>query len=417
MQNSKLFSIILFALLILHYSFQSVQSQPFSVQQNQETDPWSAAINDTRRLLGNHPDLKSHLSGYARQASSINQFLSLIKKSQPLLDQIDVVKSYDIPLMGNAWDLSLDAMNQVAPGSGDSLKEVDTLLRKIVSLSTNLENLSNVNDFLSAKDAFDSNPIKETLINLDQSGQSLIANLSPIRVELGEINGQATVLISRIYEVQDGLSFGGTIVNVPIISELINTVNSIITDLSSPLRTLADQSQNLENQITQDIQVLEEIHSIVYRTQHPQNSVFPNRFPSWIYILVGGFILVGAIIIIATINQSTKKPQNTKITDFGNSSRKDEPKHAFLMTTDGYKFILEGDSLRLGRAIDCELQIADRTVSRYHALIRHAGDDWFIQDTRSAGGVYVNGNRVNASKLIPGDKVGVGKTLLTFLED
>jgi pSer/pThr/pTyr-binding forkhead associated (FHA) protein len=81
----------------------------------------------------------------------------------------------------------------------------------------------------------------------------------------------------------------------------------------------------------------------------------------------------------------------------------------------GQSFPLEGERLTIGRSPDAEIFLDDVTVSRDHAvLVRRAGD-WFLDDSGSLNGTYVNRRRIESHKLIDGDELQVGKYKLTYL--
>lgn len=73
-----------------------------------------------------------------------------------------------------------------------------------------------------------------------------------------------------------------------------------------------------------------------------------------------------------------------------------------------------GDSLLIGRGSTCDLRQPEHAVSRRHARLGYAGGACFIQDQDSAGGTYVNGRRVTATRLIPNDQIAIGSTAMTF---
>ena len=56
----------------------------------------------------------------------------------------------------------------------------------------------------------------------------------------------------------------------------------------------------------------------------------------------------------------------------------------------------------------------DITVSRKHAEIRRQEDGFSIHDLGSMNGTYVNRERVDQTKLAPGDEVQIGKFRLVF---
>jgi anaerobic nitric oxide reductase transcription regulator len=73
----------------------------------------------------------------------------------------------------------------------------------------------------------------------------------------------------------------------------------------------------------------------------------------------------------------------------------------------------------LGRAPGNKIAIDDPAVSRSHALVRAEPDGgFFIIDTGSANGTFVNGQRIRAAmRLHSGDIVRLGATSLRFVED
>ncbi len=69
--------------------------------------------------------------------------------------------------------------------------------------------------------------------------------------------------------------------------------------------------------------------------------------------------------------------------------------------------------LRIGRAPDNDLVLADLSVSRYHAELRNSGAGRYeIADLGSANGTFVNGARVSAVTLTERDVVGIGHATL-----
>ncbi len=72
------------------------------------------------------------------------------------------------------------------------------------------------------------------------------------------------------------------------------------------------------------------------------------------------------------------------------------------------------DNLIIGRSRISNIYIADPSVSRRHARIRFSNGQWFIQDMGSSSGIYVNGAKLNASVLMSGDQIRIGKTKFEF---
>ena len=67
----------------------------------------------------------------------------------------------------------------------------------------------------------------------------------------------------------------------------------------------------------------------------------------------------------------------------------------------------------LGRSHDCELRIPLKIVSRKHCQLSPNNESLKIQDLDSRIGTFLNGKRINAAPVKPGDYIRIGP--LTFL--
>ncbi len=71
-------------------------------------------------------------------------------------------------------------------------------------------------------------------------------------------------------------------------------------------------------------------------------------------------------------------------------------------------------SLRIGRASDNDIVVADVLASRHHATLIPTPGGAEIRDNKSINGTFVNGNRVDAALLGEGDVVTIGNDDLVF---
>jgi FHA domain len=82
----------------------------------------------------------------------------------------------------------------------------------------------------------------------------------------------------------------------------------------------------------------------------------------------------------------------------------------------GETFPLEQDRITIGRRPESDIFLDDVTVSRDHALLVRRGGAYYLDDSGSLNGTYVNRNRVDSHKLEDGDELQIGKYKLTYLE-
>ena len=75
----------------------------------------------------------------------------------------------------------------------------------------------------------------------------------------------------------------------------------------------------------------------------------------------------------------------------------------------GSRFLLDTDSVTIGRSPESDVFLDDVTVSRKHALIERLNNDFRIVDTHSLNGTYVNSVSVNEQTLRMGDELQIGK--------
>lgn len=68
----------------------------------------------------------------------------------------------------------------------------------------------------------------------------------------------------------------------------------------------------------------------------------------------------------------------------------------------------------IGREEGNTLRLNDERVSRFHAKVQHDNGEIILTDLESTNGTRVNGNVVQIRRLRPGDRIGVGRSLLLF---
>src|SRR6476659_2698708 len=66
----------------------------------------------------------------------------------------------------------------------------------------------------------------------------------------------------------------------------------------------------------------------------------------------------------------------------------------------------------IGREEGNILRLNDERVSRFHAKVQFDNDDVILTDLDSTNGTRINGNPVQIRRLRPGDRVGIGRSVL-----
>jgi hypothetical protein len=90
---------------------------------------------------------------------------------------------------------------------------------------------------------------------------------------------------------------------------------------------------------------------------------------------------------------------------------------AYLETQDELhtRHPVSGETFRIGRHADNELMVADASISRFHAEIKHElNSRYVIRDLESLNGVYVNGRKARTAILSNGDLIELGDVTLKF---
>jgi hypothetical protein len=79
-----------------------------------------------------------------------------------------------------------------------------------------------------------------------------------------------------------------------------------------------------------------------------------------------------------------------------------------LVLEDGRQLTVPNGALRIGRALDNDLVIADSRVSRYHAQIVRDPHGPLVRDLGSTNGTAVDGRSIGEDRLADGDRLSLG---------
>jgi signal transduction histidine kinase len=82
----------------------------------------------------------------------------------------------------------------------------------------------------------------------------------------------------------------------------------------------------------------------------------------------------------------------------------------------GKRYELRSLPLTMGRDGSNRIQLSDSEVSRRHAEVRQLHEGYALVDLGSSNGTTVNGEKIEERRLINGDRVQLGRTLLIFTD-
>jgi pSer/pThr/pTyr-binding forkhead associated (FHA) protein len=76
------------------------------------------------------------------------------------------------------------------------------------------------------------------------------------------------------------------------------------------------------------------------------------------------------------------------------------------------------EKVTIGRSSSCSIPINDRFLSRQHAEITRIDGEWFVADSGSVNGTFLNGERLQERRpLRPGDRITIGDNEIVVVAD
>ena len=109
-------------------------------------------------------------------------------------------------------------------------------------------------------------------------------------------------------------------------------------------------------------------------------------------------VLFGAVLIFYAKNKKSKSSAYLRVVNDPANARRIPLKDNFV----------------IGRGSGSSLRLSDTTTSRQHARFNYRSGAWFIQDLGSAGGTFVNGQRIQSRQLNNGDQIKIGQASFSF---
>ena len=87
----------------------------------------------------------------------------------------------------------------------------------------------------------------------------------------------------------------------------------------------------------------------------------------------------------------------------------------YLTDPTGHEHLLRGDVTTIGRAVECDIVITSKRISREHARLVREGRRVMLEDLDSTNGTFLNQERIlEPMELRDGDAIAVGDVKFTF---
>ncbi len=87
----------------------------------------------------------------------------------------------------------------------------------------------------------------------------------------------------------------------------------------------------------------------------------------------------------------------------------------YLTDPSGQEHLLTSNIVTIGRAMECDIVIVSKSISREHARLQREGRKWFVDDLGSTNGTFRNNERViTRLDLRDGDSLRVGDVTFIF---
>jgi ABC-type transporter Mla subunit MlaD len=391
-------------------------------------DPWPGAVAQAQALLNAHPGFLDGLRSYSSVAQELDPYLDVVDQAQPALETVDQLRAVELPLLGNAWEALCEALDLVVPGAGESIEALEAGLRQLRQLRIAASRLVNLDVTASTAAAFVQSPSRETLETWVDTCPTAIRTLEDLDRELVAQLSSLDELANDVEIARNALGAVGTAIGL---NEAVADLNYVVSIIAQPLNDLRAELSGLHDQIEGDLEVLEEVVRIVERARNPWGFGLPGgagELAAMIAVLAGASVAGGAFWFSRRYRAKLAEAQPARPASHlarvgenqGSWAEPISDARAWLAAESGplagQRFAVSRETTTMGRGTSADIRILDPAVSRAHARLRHAAGSWFVQDMGSAGGTFVNGERVPAARLKSGDRITIGRTKLVFWE-
>ncbi len=232
-------------------------------------DPWSQAIADAQAELEG-ANLDAHFAYYQETAGKIDAYLGQLEKVRPALKAIDTLKETDIPVLGNAWQLLVRALDKAYLGAGVALEQVDERLGDLLETHERLQQLDQLNATQTAVEQFQADPTQQTLQAMGEEMAKADFILTGVDKDAASLQDKVDGLLDAVGKTQSGLALIGGV--APPLQDVVKQVQQFIDGIANPLQELSDTLGTLRKQIAEDRDTFWRIRNIIDKTENQPQS-------------------------------------------------------------------------------------------------------------------------------------------------
>jgi archaellum component FlaC len=231
------------------------------------SDPWDQAVADAQQVLA-EAELEAHFQYYQDTVDKIDDYLAQLEKIRPALKLLDTLKTTDLPVLGNVWELLVRALDKAYFGAGVALEQVDEELRDLLDSYERLQRLDELDQTSAAIQAFQADPSRQTLEPLGEEMARADFILAGVDKDAASLQEKVDALLAATDKVQSGLGLVSGL--APQLGETLQEVQTFVDNVATPVRGLSETLATMRSRIAEDRDVFWQIQDIIEKANRPQ---------------------------------------------------------------------------------------------------------------------------------------------------
>lgn len=240
-------------------------------------DPWPAAVESSTTIISDHPSLHAKVQSAITGASRIEEQAVFLENARPVLSQIDswrdlkvsgdmhraisLFKNFtSVDLPDNAYDAVLAALEKGAPGTGQTLREMEVVVRGILETRDDLGSLVGA---LRATDQaltnFETDPGRRSLEDLNSRVDDLRRRSGEAGPDLRKLAEQAGAVSAGIDLLRGGIFSASQTRMGNYLQPQLMAVYEFLENAATPIREFDMNTEVALESVASAIDVFDEV--------------------------------------------------------------------------------------------------------------------------------------------------------------